>query len=108
MAQHRANIALCSQHIPLQGSGREFQLGDVKKETSVFSVFLVATALPTFGFCLEKPGQSASSRVEDAAGMPYVPAPAQTSVPARFVCNCLSVCGLLRLDAKYVAQATET
>ena len=51
---------------------------------------------------------AASSRVEDAAGMPYVPAPAQTSVPARFVCNCLSVCGLLRLDAKYVAQATET
>ena len=37
--------ALCGQHIPLQGFGplgsREFQLGDVKKNTSVFSVFLV-------------------------------------------------------------------
>ena len=38
----------------------------------------------------------------------HVPAPTQTSVLARFVCNCLFVCGLLRLDAKCVAQATKT
>ena len=70
--------------------------------------FSVATALPTFGFSSEKPGQSASSSLEDAAGMPHFPAPVQTSVLARFVCHCLSVCGLLRLTAKCVAHATKT
>ena len=61
--------------------------------------FSVATALPTFGLFSEKPGQSASSSLEDAAGMPRVPAPAQTSALARFVCHvCLSVvyCVLLQ------------
>ena len=60
------------------------------------------------GFFSEKPEQSASSNLEDAAGMPHVPPPAQTSVLARSVCHCLSVCGLLRLIAKRVAHATKT
>ena len=42
---------------------------------------LVATALPTFGFCTEKPGQSASSKLEDATGMPHVPRTGAAGVP---------------------------
>ena len=51
--------------------------------------------------------KTAGFHVHKTAGMPHVPAPAQTSALARFVCDCLSVCGLLRLGAECVAHSTK-
>ena len=52
--------------------------------------------------------KTAGFHVHKTAGMPHVPGPAQTSVLARFVCNCLSVSGLLRLGVQCVAHARKT